>query len=250
MNQHKSNIALASLIPNIVTLFALCIGSTAIRYSLDFKFETAVSLIVIAAIIDGLDGRIARFLNLSSNFGAQLDSLADLVNFGIAPGVTIYIWSLSKIPYKGIGWAIVLFYIVCSAFRLARFNAGAAGVHKEKSGPNMLSTFEGVPMPAAAVLSMIPMMVSFCDYNIAIYSGAIAVYVIIVAVLMVSSIPTPSIKNITISRNNLPITIALFGALITAALLEPWIVLPAIGVLYLMMLPFFVYYSRNNDKKN
>ncbi|MDZ5761952.1 Phosphatidylcholine/phosphatidylserine synthase [Candidatus Cyrtobacter comes] len=244
MNQQKSSITLASLIPNIVTLFALCLGSTAIRYSLDLKFETAVSLIVIAAIIDGLDGRIARFLNLSSNFGAQLDSLADLVNFGIAPGIAIYIWSLSKIPYRGIGWAIVLFYIVCSAFRLARFNAGAVGIHKEKSGPNMLATFEGVPMPVAAVLSMMPMMVSFINHDIAIYSNAIAVYVVIIAILMVSSMPTPSIKNITINRNNLPISIALLGAFITAALLEPWIVLPTIGALYLIALPFFAHYSR------
>ncbi len=253
MDIQKNNIPLVSLIPNFVTLLALCLGSTAIRYSLDLKYEIAVSLIVIAAIIDGLDGRIARFLNSSSNFGAQLDSLADLVNFGIAPSITIYIWSLSNIPYKGIGWAVVLFYIVCSAFRLARFNVEIDSTSSVKPG---LSTFKGVPMPVAASLILVPMIISFSSHDIIIPSSIMAIYVIAIGLLMVASIPTFSIKNMKIRRDNLPFTIAVLGAIITIALLEPWVILPIIGCVYLISIPVCLFYKKkkpilyvtNNEK--
>ena len=121
MTPKKLNVPIQKLIPSIITILALCLGITSIRYSLDGKFNIAVALIIIAAFLDGLDGKIARLLNSTSEFGAQLDSLADLCNFGVAPGIAVYLWSLKEIPYKGVGWAIVLVYIACSALRRGFF---------------------------------------------------------------------------------------------------------------------------------
>ena len=122
MKNKDSKLPLVSMIPNIVTLLGMIIGLTSIRYALDFKWEYAVGLIVISAFIDGLDGRIARALNASSKFGAELDSLADFLNFGIAPAILLYLWSFTHIHFKGVGWSITILIIVCCAFRLARFN--------------------------------------------------------------------------------------------------------------------------------
>lgn len=127
------HIPLYKLMPNIVTILGLCIGITSIRYALDGKWTMAVGLIVIAAILDGIDGRLARLLNSTSKFGAELDSLVDVINFGVAPALINYLWILHEIPYKGVGWAVVLIYSACSTIRLARFNSNLDDAESKKT---------------------------------------------------------------------------------------------------------------------
>ena len=119
----KHELPLYRLLPSVITIIALCVGLTSLRYALAFKWEQSLFLLVIAAFLDGMDGRIARMLNVTSEFGAQIDSLADFVNFGVVPAILIYLWTLNDITIKGVGWGVVLFYVVCCSIRLARFNA-------------------------------------------------------------------------------------------------------------------------------
>ncbi|MFQ3307619.1 MAG: CDP-diacylglycerol--serine O-phosphatidyltransferase [Candidatus Midichloriaceae bacterium] len=235
------------LIPSIITVAAMCLGITAIRYSLDGKFNIAVALIIIAAFLDGIDGRIARLLNASSQFGAQLDSLADLCNFGVAPGITIYLWSLKDIPFKGIGWSFVLFFITCSALRLARFNAQAL---MKKESVNM-NYFTGLPMPIAGVLLLIPMVFTFDllkEKDFLSYWG-IAIYVVVIGLLMISKIPIYSAKKLHVSKEKIPFILIIIGLLFSFLILEPWIVLPFVGLLYIIIILSVGLYTTIKSKR-
>src|SRR5580693_1112683 len=148
-------LSLNRLIPNILTLLALCAGMTAIRLGLHEKFESAATAIIIAGILDGVDGRIARLLKGTSPFGAQLDSLSDFVSFGAAPAMMLYLWTMQDL--KSFGWPVVLLFAVCSALRLARFNSQIGA----ELPPYAYNFFTGVPAPAAAMLVMIPMFLTF-----------------------------------------------------------------------------------------
>ena len=143
------------MIPNVLTVLALCAGMTAIRLAIVGKFETAVAAIIVAGILDGLDGRIARLLKGTSTFGAQLDSLSDFVSFGVAPAVMLYVWTMDQ--FHGFGWAIVLIFAVCCALRLARFNTQLG----QELPPYAYNFFTGVPAPAGAGLAMVPMFAAF-----------------------------------------------------------------------------------------
>lgn len=230
----KSYLPIQALVPCIITLTALCLGLIAIRYSLDAKFKIAAALIVISAILDSLDGRIARFLNSTTSFGAQLDSLADLINFGLSPALLIYMWSLQEISYRGVGWAILLFYVCCSAIRLARFNVGLEDDNEEKDE----NYFIGLPMPAAAGLSLLPVMLSFELVTVHTNTYIIAAYITFIGLLMISRIPVFSGKTLTIKKKFAAIITIALGLVFGFAILEPWIVLPIMGIFYILFLPF------------
>ena len=231
------HIPLYKLMPNIVTILGLCLGITSIRYALDEKWTIAVSLIVIAAILDGIDGRLARLLNSTSKFGAELDSLVDVINFGVAPALINYLWLLHQIPYKGVGWAIVLIYVACSTIRLARFNSKLEDLEAMKTSQIF---FTGVPIPAASVLSLCPLIITFEIYPFKICYWLVAVYLPIIGLLMVSQLPTYSFKTVNIPRQYISFFFVGTALVIAATLLEPWWILPLLGLVYFCTMPLSI----------
>ena len=191
--QRFSDLSVNRMIPNVLTLLALCAGMTAIRFAIGENFVGAVFAIIVAGIFDGLDGRIARLLKSTSSFGAELDSLSDFVSFGVAPAAVLYLWTMSSL--HGIGWAIVLFYAVCCALRLARFNIESDTARPAHSAP----FFTGIPAPAGAGLVMVPMFLSF-EWGDWLFRSPYlsAVTVTGIALLMVSKVPTVSLKRIRV----------------------------------------------------
>jgi CDP-diacylglycerol--serine O-phosphatidyltransferase len=223
---------LSKFIPNALTVLALCTGATAIRFALSGHWQAAVVAIVIAAVLDTLDGRIARLLGIESKFGAQLDSLADLVSFGIAPSVLVYMWTLYQ--GGGAGWTIALVFAVCCAIRLARFNS-EADHDDDHPVPNH---FTGVPAPAAACLILLPMMFGFqthaAFFHNPFFNGA---WIAGVSLLMVSRIPTLSLKNMYVPRRlKAPVILAAL-ALLGCVAIFPWSTFTAALLLYLGCLP-------------
>lgn len=225
-----------TLIPNILTVLALCSGMTAIRFAMLDRFEWAVLCVVIAGIFDGLDGRMARLLGGTSKFGAELDSLSDFCAFGVAPAVILHYWSLR---YGGsLGWAICLLYATCCALRLARFNTA---IGDDTLPPYAYRYFQGVPAPAAAGLALLPMMISFeLGFDWLQSHWVAGPWMALIAVLMISRIPTFSLKSIKIPQAYvLPVFIGL--AVLTATFASyPWIVLSVIGSWYFLSIPVSV----------
>lgn len=238
------DVSLLQLFPSIITMFALCLGSTALKCALEGRFEAAATLIIIAAVLDILDGKVARLLNSTSNFGAQLDSLADLVNFGVAPSFLMYLWSLKTLHYQALGWGVVLFYITCSAFRLARFNV------QSSSDEDQIRGFKGVPMPGGAGLAILPLLMTFHITEYQLPSSLLAIYIVFVAILMISRIPTLAIKNVKVRKDNVLLVMTIAGVITAGIIIEPWIVLPIIGVLYIISILGGAIYSQINLKKN
>ena len=204
MNKNKSSIKLkllpfSKLFPNIITILAICFGISAIRFSYKSQWELAVILILIAGFLDMLDGRVARYLKATSSFGAQLDSIADFANFGLAPALIAHQWFINDFQNDELGWAVVIIYIVSMAIRLARFNSEL----DDDDRPTWHSKFfTGVPAPAAAFLLAIPMMLSFRVYDIraVMVPEIYGFYMLIISGLMVSRIPTFSSKKIIIKK--------------------------------------------------
>ncbi|MEM7652774.1 MAG: phosphatidylcholine/phosphatidylserine synthase [Pseudomonadota bacterium] len=227
------------LLPNIVTLLALCAGLTAVRFALQDQWQAAVGAIILAAVLDGIDGRIARLLDATSPIGALLDTLSDFVCFGVVPVIVLYLWLLSDAG--SLGWAAVLAFSVCSALRLARFTAS---IGQGDLPPFAFNYFVGVPMPAAAGLVLLPMIGSFLvaeyDFDVPIPAHFLGIWVLAIALLMVSRIPTFSGKAAKIpQRFVLPLLagIGLFAAFLATA---PWATLVAIGAAYFISIPFSV----------
>jgi len=236
--QRLRQIPVRYLVPNIVTLLALCSGVTAIRLGIEGRFELAVACVILATVLDALDGRIARALKGSSKFGAELDSLADFVNFGVAPGLLIYMWSLSAL--KNLGWIVALALAMCCALRLARFNVALEDPDRPAWKINY---FTGVNAPAGALLAMLPMYMGFLNLlppgkEIA---HTVLVYIAVVAFSMVSRVPTFSGKGVgRVSREwVLPI---LAAATIIAALLVTytWEVVTFAAFTYIAVIPISV----------
>jgi CDP-diacylglycerol--serine O-phosphatidyltransferase len=239
---------LSRLIPNVVTLLGLCSGITSIRYALDARWEMAVTFVVIAALLDAMDGRLARMMRATSNFGAQLDSLADFISFGISPALILYLWQLHTIPIKRLGWALVLIYAICGALRLARFNT-----HLGEAKPAWQDYFfTGIPIPAGALLALMPMMLTFqLEWNIFADHFVLGGYMIAIAILMASRIPTFSAKKVIIPPEFVSLTLIGAGLVIAGLLIEPWLTLPIIGVVYLGSMPITVlwYYRLKHTTK-
>lgn len=231
------------LLPNIVTLLALCAGITSIRMGIAGRYELAVSLIVLAAVFDALDGRIARFLKGTSRFGAELDSLADFVNFGVAPAMLVFVWSLDTL--KNLGWIIALAFALCCALRLARFNVA---LDDEDAPAWKANFFSGVPAPAGAAIALLPLYLGFHD----VIDGPeaapfILIYMAFAASLMVSRIPTWSGKNLgkRIS-SNMVLPVLLVAVLFAVLLVSyPWFTMSALVTCYMATFPF----SYRNFKK-
>jgi len=234
----SKKLPLIYLFPNLVTVISLCLGMSAIKYGLDGRWELAVGLLVTSAFLDGMDGRLARMLNASSKFGAELDSLTDFVNFGVAPALILYSWSLHSFPIKGFGWAIALTFAICSAFRLARFNSGL-GLEDD----SMKNYFIGIPAPSAAGLTLIPIMLSF-EYELFFFQehpGFLAIYMLFIAFMMASQTPTISVKHVHISNKIVFPTLFLCTIFIVSLIIKPWFTLPLMGAVYLASIPLSIY---------
>jgi len=228
--------SLNRMIPNILTMLALCAGMTAIRFAIADKFESAVAAVIIAAILDGLDGRIARLLKGTSTFGAQLDSLSDFVSFGVAPPVLLYLWTMSH--YPGFGWAVVLIFGVCCALRLARFNTQIGA----ELPPYAYNFFTGVPAPAGAGLVLLPMIADFEFGGDIVFRSPIlnAATIIAVSALMVSRVPTFAMKRFRVPQEWVLPTLLVVGALAAFLTTEPWATMLVMGALYLGSIPFSI----------
>jgi len=235
---------ITKLFPNMITIIGLCFGLFAIKFAILGKWEMSVGLIVIAAFIDGLDGGVARLLNASSSFGAQLDSLADFLNFSVAPSLILYMWITHEI--KGVGWAVTLFFIICGSLRLARFNTKLEDESEENNPELRNKFFTGVPVTSAAGLSLLPLSISFLFAEkfttppFEITPIMVIIYMAIIAFLMVSRIPTISVKNVKIRPEFRSLILASVGLFIAALVLEPWVTLPILGVVYICLIPFSV----------
>ncbi|MFM7620559.1 MAG: CDP-alcohol phosphatidyltransferase family protein [Alphaproteobacteria bacterium] len=232
---------LFSLIPNLVTISSLCLTLTAIRMAFAQDFVFATSLLLIAGFMDGVDGRLARFLNASSEFGAQLDSLIDFVNFGIVPGFIVYFWVNTYQDVKGFDWAMVLFFAVCMVIRLARFNVD---LNKKSSNPLLEKYFfKGIPAPVGAALSMLP-MVLFYEFGEGFYTNPILVitYISVLAVFLASRVPTISIKKIPIRNEYAYLTLIILGSIIIGLIIKPWLTLAIIGIVYVLSIPITIFY--------
>lgn len=232
---------LSRLFPNLITIAGLCCGLSAIRFAILGKWEHAVAFIIAAALIDGMDGRIARMLGATSVFGAQLDSLSDFLCFGVAPVLVMYMFQLHEV--KGVGWAMVLFFAVCCALRLARFNTVLQSGDVQ---PWQKRFFTGIPSPAGGILCMWPLVLNlqFGDAYTppAIYS---LLHVFVIAVLMASRVPTFAAKHMRIKPDLiLPVTIAL-AFIVVMFIIETWLAVALLSLAYLAHIPISVRYYRS-----
>ncbi|AVM74780.1 CDP-diacylglycerol--serine O-phosphatidyltransferase [Magnetospirillum gryphiswaldense] len=226
-------LSLNKLIPNILTVLALCAGLTSIRFALHGKWEHAVLSIVLAAILDGLDGRVARLLQGTSKFGAELDSLSDFVSFGVAPAMVLYFWTMQGAG--GFGWALVLLFAVCCALRLARFNTMLGNADLP---PYAYNFFTGIPAPAAAGVVLLPMVASF-EFGDSFFARptVVSVFLLGVAFLMVSTIPTFSFKKVRIPNAWVLPVLLIVGLLAAFLVTEPWLTLVVLGFAYVGLIP-------------
>lgn len=220
--------SILGLLPNMMTVGALCAGVTAIRFAIEGRYHAALVLIFFAAIMDGLDGRLARLLRSESQIGAELDSLCDFVNFGVAPGLILWMWALQDM--KAAGWIAVLIYVVSCLLRLARFNVGHRAIDEktEKSG------FQGVPSPAGAMLVFLPMFAAFATDAGPLPGGLVALWLAIVGAAMIGRFPTPSFKKLTFEAQYVRFVVVGFAALLAALLAYPWATFVALDVIYVV----------------
>jgi CDP-diacylglycerol---serine O-phosphatidyltransferase len=230
-----SPLSVNRMVPNVLTLLALCAGMTAIRFAINGEFQYATFSIIAAGVFDGLDGRLARLLKATSSFGAELDSLADFISFGVAPAAVLYLWTMSQL--NSIGWAIVLFFAVCCALRLARFNTQLDA----EPPPWTANFFSGAPAPAGAGLLMLSMFISFeWDFWLARSPYVNAVWIAIVALLMVSKIPTVSLKRIRIPSHYVVPTLLAAAVMTAFFTTAPWPTLVFVGAVYLASIPLTI----------
>ena len=233
------------LLPNILTLGGVCLGISSIKFSIDGNYSLAVTLILFAAILDALDGRIARLIKGTSEFGKELDSLTDFVSFGIAPVFVLYFWDLNK--YGKLGWAITLVYSVCCVLRLARFNL--TKVEESQEWKN--NFFEGIPSPAGGLLILMPLIYELTNFNLGIDIKDITPYLtVLVAILLVSKIPTLALKKISISPKATIFLLLTIGIIFIALLFFTLETLLAFGVTYILSIPISILLYNNLNKKN
>ena len=232
------------LLPNILTLGGVCLGISSIKFSIDGNYSLAVIFILLAAILDALDGRIARLIKGTSEFGKELDSLTDFVSFGIAPVFILYFWELNN--YGKLGWAITLIYSVCCVLRLARFN-----LTKIDDQPLWKSNyFEGVPSPAGGILILMPLIFELADLNLNFNIKNLTPYfTILIAILMVSKIPTLSLKKISISPKATAFILLGIGIIFISLLDYTFETLLVFGLVYLISIPISFFMYKNKNKK-
>ena len=251
MEQPKNNLKIVAdkknarmILPNMLTLIGVCIGLTSIRFALDGRFELAIIAIIFAALIDGLDGRIARLIRGTSKVGKELDSLTDMISFGVAPAFIMYFWKLNTLGR--FGWLLCLVYVICVALRLARFNINS---NQETSWRD--NFFEGVPSPAGGILVLSPLIISLSGFNFVElnYDLIVPVFFITTSLLLISKFPSYSFKKIVIQRKTT--IFLLFGIILFFGLLlvYPFNVIAISSIIYVLMLPisFFHYQKLNKE---
>jgi len=232
------------LLPNILTLGGVCLGISSIKFSIDGNYSLAVIFILLAAILDALDGRIARLIKGTSEFGKELDSLTDFVSFGIAPVFILYFWELNN--YGKLGWAITLIYSVCCVLRLARFNLTKID-SKQLWKSNY---FEGVPSPAGGILILMPLIFELADLNFNFDIKNLTPYfTILIAILLVSKIPTLSLKKISISPKATAFILLGIGMIFISLLDYTFETLLVFGLVYLISIPVSFFMYKNKNKK-
>ena len=233
------------ILPNILTLAGVCLGISSIKFSLDLNFKMAVIFITLAAILDALDGRIARLIKGTSEFGKELDSLTDFVSFGIAPAFIIYFWELNK--YGKLGWAITLIYSVCCVLRLARFN-----LTKFKPEETWKQNyFEGVPSPIGALLILSPLVLELTDINFSLNkSYIIPFFTLVIAVLLISKIPTYSFKKIKIKPALTVFILLGIGISLVTLMFFTFETLLIFSLFYILSIPLACLTYHNNKKSN
>ena len=237
-----TDLALVQLIPNMLTIAAICAGLSAIRFGVQGSYEMAVLLIVAAGILDGLDGKIARLLGGDSKMGAELDSLADFVNFGVAPPLVIYLWALQDM--RSAAWLCVLVFAVCCVLRLARFNVSSKA-HGDIQPPD--DFFVGVPAPAGAILVLLPMSVSFAFSNQPLLPEVlICLHMVLVGIAMISRIPTWSPKRVRVSRANIKFFLLGFAFIGATLLTYAWITLVVFSIGYVALVVWSYFAARSN----
>ena len=241
-------IPVRTLLPNLITLLALCAGLTAIRLAIESRLELALGAIVLAAVLDGIDGRVARMLKGTSRFGAELDSLADFVNFGVAPALILYFWGLHEL--KSAGWIAALVFAICAALRLARFNVMIDDPNKPAWAGNF---FTGIPAPAGAMCVLLPIYL----YFLGVSNGLVTVwvsffYTLAIGMLMVSRLPVFSGKRVGKRvRPELVLPVFVVVVLLVALLISyPWEMLTLSAVAYLVLLPLGALSYRNYQRKD
>ena len=237
--ERLEDLSLSKLVPSTITLMALASGVTAIRFALENQpqWTTAVALIIASMIFDMLDGRAARLLGADSRFGAQLDSLADLVSFGVAPALILYKWSLIQITDRG--WIAALVFCAASAIRLARFNVEAA---RDEGATKGNPYFTGLPTPAAACMALLPLLIWFQFPDSFVQEAWVSVlFIAVTSVLMVSRLPTPSIKYMKLQRQHRIAAVIVFVALGAALIVWPWATMTVGLAIYVCTIPFAIY---------
>ena len=250
MEQQNKNFKLVSnkktrvILPNMFTLIGVCIGLSSIKFAFDAKFTLSIIAIIVAAIIDGLDGRIARLIQGTSKVGKELDSLTDVISFGVAPAFIMYFWKLNELGR--IGWLICLIYVVCVALRLARFNVNSG---KEPSWRD--NFFEGVPSPAGGVIVLMPLVYSLSEIQILVinYDYLVPILFVIVSILLISKVPTYALKKISVPRNMtifLLLAVALYFGLL---LIYTFNAIVISGLMYFIMIPVSSIHYNSMSKK-
>jgi CDP-diacylglycerol---serine O-phosphatidyltransferase len=242
----RGQVPIRVLIPNIFTLLGLCAGLTAIRMAIEHRWDLTVAALVFAAFLDGIDGRIARLLKASSRFGAELDSLADFVNFGVAPAIIIFNWALDDL--RSMGWIAVLVYAVCAALRLARFNVA---LDRPDLPAWKSSYFVGVPAPAGAIILLLPIYAQDLGLHLPSLTPLVLIYTLTVALLMVSRVPTFSGKLLgqRIAREHVPPVFVLAALFIALLLTYPMLTLATGSVIYLALIPVSAYRYFQEERK-
>jgi len=252
MEQPKNNLKIITdkknarvILPNMLTLIGVCIGLTSIRFALDGNFEFAIIAIIFAALIDGLDGRIARLIKGTSKVGKELDSLTDMISFGVAPAFIMYFWKLNTLGR--FGWLVCLIYVICVALRLARFNVNS---NQEPSWRD--NFFEGVPSPAGGILVLTPLIISLTNFNFIQlnYNIIVPAFFITTSLLLISKFPSYSFKKIVIQRKTT--IFLLFGIVLFFGLLliYPFNVIAISSIIYLLMLPISFFHYQKLKKQH
>ena len=233
------------LLPNILTLGGVCLGISSIKFSIDGNFNLAVIFILLASILDALDGRIARLIKGTSEFGKELDSLTDFVSFGIAPVFILYFWELSN--YGKLGWTIALIYSVCCVLRLARFNLTKNNEQQDWKN----NFFEGVPSPAGGLLILLPLIYELSNLKLNFDLRGITPYLtILVALLLVSKLPTLSLKRISISSKTTIFLLLGIGMIFIALLFYTFKTLLIFCFVYLISIPVSILIFKKQQRKN
>ena len=252
MEQPKNNLKIVAdkkrarmILPNMLTLIGVCIGLTSIRFALDGRFEFAIIAIIFAALIDGLDGRIARLIKGTSKVGKELDSLTDMISFGVAPAFIMYFWKLNSLGR--FGWLLCLVFVICVALRLARFNVNS---NQEPSWRD--NFFEGVPSPAGGILVLTPLIISLSGFNFIKlnYDLIVPIFFVVTSFLLISKFPSYSFKKIVIPRRTT--IFLLFGIVLFFGLLLIYTfnVIAISTLVYLILLPLSYFHYQKIKKKH